>query len=72
MARSEVAQAAIDGALTTGVTEIYARLAEIRKAVQQQYAALPAAERSWGHVGDLGHVESELEDLAKFLKGEDR
>ena len=41
----------------------------LEKAMKKHEKDFSGEERNWGYVGDLGHIESELADLVRFLGG---
>jgi len=43
-------------------------LKRIEKGVQKEERGFKKEPTNWGYLGDLGHVESELKDIASFLQ----
>lgn len=41
----------------------------LQKVLKKHESEFRKDEKDWGYVGDLGHVESELNDVVRFLRG---
>jgi hypothetical protein len=70
VAARDIASADLEREMSNAVRDIRNLLKKIEKGVKEEDRRFKEDSTNWGYLGDLGHVKSELKDIAEFLNVE--